>query len=453
MTHARITGVNYLGKETFEIDYDRFVDYRWRVPIPGQAYPELGEDLMIVASLVQVADRAVRRRMRLGEFVRDFVIEASVFCPERWRTAAPHLTQALSFLSGDNWRFEFRSRQNDAPKVTYKNATRSRRQDSRDYEEYPTAVVLFSGGLDSFCGASYFFTSKADQHPIFFSSYLKDLTRLYDGLLKPLAQKTSASFSHLPIYFSLRRPGIMGFTLKEFPESTRRTRSYFYLSQAATIALIHNISDIYIFENGVLSLNLPLRFDFSGARATRHSHPYFLDRFKMFLQTLVDEASFLIHNPFSHLTKAEITEYGKKWPDLISETISCWQYGNFTATLRNRLDRKEITHCGFCLPCLVRRLALQAAAIEDPMEIYAYNVFEAAQSGFGPSPDRSIPWTEAKALLKFAEHVEQIDDIWSFYTQYMSNLFHLDPGVDQKHIAEVYEMVRRFAREVLHGLK
>jgi 7-cyano-7-deazaguanine synthase in queuosine biosynthesis len=268
-------------------------------------------------------------------------------------------------------------------------------------------------------------------------------------LLKPLSRMANASYLHLPIYFRADPKSINAFSLTDFPEHTRRTRSFFYLAQAAAFALSYGIQEIYLFENGVLALNLPIRADRTGARTTRHAHPIFLNAMQSFLQSL-DERDWLpvIYNPFASLTKADILQYGGQWSHLISNTVSCWDYGNFTATLRKELNRKKITHCGFCLPCLVRRLALKSAGVSDPPSIYGYDVFQAASQGFPPPVKRKNQWAEAKNLIEFAQQINQLDK-WSFYHRYIDKLTHLDPLRDTSKITKTHEMMRQFANDVI----
>ena len=458
MSDAIIECENYLGRQTIDLQYSRTFWYslRW----DDQSLPEskLGEDLLSVAGVVQIADRAFRRRFRLGELTRTYHVQASVNLPDRWQAAADNLVQALSFLSSDNWEFSFiaRSKKSDSP--LRERSSRQRRTDAAiELQGRPGSVALFSGGLDSFCGATYLLKKQQseaqnDGFPVFVSSYLKDLSRLQDKLLKPLSTRTNASYLHLPIYFRADPKSTGGFSLSDFPERTRRTRSFFYIAQAAAFALSHMIPELYLFENGVLALNLPIRQDRTGARSTRHAHPIFLAAMQSFLRSL-SQGEWLpeIVNPFAFLTKAEVLQYAGQWSDLISSTVSCWDYGNFTATLRKELNRKEITHCGFCLPCLVRRLALMSADVPDPPAIYGYDVFQAARESFPAPEKRKGQWTEAKALLQFAQQLNELDK-WAFYHRYIDRLTHLEPLDHSVELNTTYEMMRRFANDVIKYL-
>jgi hypothetical protein len=58
-----------------------------------------------------------------------------------------------------------------------------------------------------------------------------------------------------------------------------------------------------------------------------------------------------LQNPFEHKTKSEVVEFiPAKLRPAIEESISCWMTARVT----------QYTHCGECIPCISRRLALEA---------------------------------------------------------------------------------------------
>ena len=456
MPDALVVCDNYMGRQTITLQYGETFWYSLRRYDQTLCESKLGEDLLTLAGVVQIADRAFRRRFRLGELTRRFHIQMSVNLPERWRAVSGGLSEALSFLSSDNWFFSFTKRSEDGGSPVRDRSSRQRGPDiSADLGKRSACISLFSGGLDSFCGAAYLLGAEQnvaggdDCLPVFVTSYLKDLSRLQDELLSPLSWQTDASHLHIPIYFRADPKSTGGFVLADFPERTRRARSFFYIAQAAAFALSHRISELNIFENGVLALNLPLRADRTGARCTRHAHPFFLEKVQSFLRSLGGgEWSPTVINRFDSLTKAEILSYASQCPDLTSNTVSCWHYGNFTATLRRKLNQGDITHCGFCLPCLVRRLALRSADMPDPPVAYGYDVFQSAKNGFPIPQDRKDQWLDAQALVQFARDIESLDE-WGFYDRYADSLLHIDPFDSSEDLSIAYGMMRRFAKDVI----
>jgi hypothetical protein len=56
-------------------------------------------------------------------------------------------------------------------------------------------------------------------------------------------------------------------------ETTQRSRSFLFASLAFVVAQMFGRDGFTFYENGVISLNLPIAHDVLGARATRTTHP------------------------------------------------------------------------------------------------------------------------------------------------------------------------------------
>ena len=88
-------------------------------------------------------------------------------------------------------------------------------------------------------------------------------------------------------------------------EHTQRSRS-FLLAALATVAAFMEQSDrILFYENGIMSINLPIATQVVGTRAFRSTHP----RSLMLLQKLarsIQGRDVTIDNPFLWRTKIEI---------------------------------------------------------------------------------------------------------------------------------------------------
>jgi hypothetical protein len=140
-------------------------------------------------------------------------------------------------------------------------------------------------------------------------------------------------------------------------ESTRRTRSFLFASLGAATARLFGLDRVSLFENGVVSMNLPLLAQVVGARATRTTHPQVLAGFRDLLSGLF-ECPFSVTNPFVWRTKAEIVEgiSAHGFGDLIRDTRSCTRVRDMT---------RQHPHCGLCSQCIDRRFAVLAAGAAD----------------------------------------------------------------------------------------
>ena len=88
-------------------------------------------------------------------------------------------------------------------------------------------------------------------------------------------------------------------------EYTQRSRSFLYASLACFVARLFGRSRFRFFENGVVSINLPISEQVVGARATRSTHPPVLDHFPKFLSAAVGKP-IEVDNPFIWKTKGDV---------------------------------------------------------------------------------------------------------------------------------------------------
>jgi hypothetical protein len=89
--------------------------------------------------------------------------------------------------------------------------------------------------------------------------------------------------------------------------------------------------------------------------STRTTHPFYIARWNELLQRL--GITVTIDNPYWDKTKGEMVAECAN-PSLlkraIPESLSC------SSPTKGRWQRHGIEHCGFCLPCLIRRAAIKA---------------------------------------------------------------------------------------------
>jgi hypothetical protein len=78
---------------------------------------------------------------------------------------------------------------------------------------------------------------------------------------------------------------------EEAREFTQRARSFLSATLGAVVADLFALREVLFFENGVVSLNLPVSQHVIGSRATRTTHPKVIDGLNR-LFTLISEAPF-----------------------------------------------------------------------------------------------------------------------------------------------------------------
>lgn len=394
--------------------------------------PDRFLDLLDLAAYVYAGDQAVkrgdlsapgapgwRRLLRYRAPVRD---------PGFWAGAAVRdaLVQTLSFLSDDEYDFEFVPLDDPPPVQQYLEFTGTPFDDGVD------EVMLFSGGLDSLGGAVR--EAVVDRRTVALVHHRstgKDAGR-HDELVRRLAERAGGSrVLHFPVVAN-KAKGLGR-------EHTQRTRSFLFAALGGTMAVMLGLSRVRFYENGVLSLNLPVSGQVVGARASRTTHPLVLRGYADILSLAADRP-FAVENPFQWLTKTEVVrglaEAG--CGELIGLTRSCAH--TWTRT-------KEHPHCGSCSQCLDRRFAVLAAGADahDPADRYAIDLFVGARPG-------DEPRTMLAGYVETANQVERMTPVefFSRFGEAARAVRHLAgvAGSAAEAGRLVFDMYRRHARQV-----
>jgi hypothetical protein len=336
--------------------------------IEGRAWaalPHLFRDLIDIAAYVYAADQSRTRGglddARYGaRWRRRMFFRIAVEDPDFWNgpDVIRELVAALSFLSEDEYVFEFVRLPSRVSAGRLKNP-------GPPFGGVPEGVMLFSGGLDSFAGAAR--EVIADRRKVLLVNH-RSTTKLGPrqiSLVNNLAERARQSpRAGLPLLLPVRVSKSSVLT----EEYTQRTRSFLYASLAAAVTSLLRQTEFRVYENGVVSLNLPPCAQVVGARASRTTHPAALAGFERVF-SLVAGRRFRVENPFRWHTRTEVVRdlAGVGCADLIGETTSCQH------TRRLSHDR---THCGLCSQCIDRRFAVLAAGQEahDPADRYGVDL-------------------------------------------------------------------------------
>jgi len=336
---------------------------------------DLTKDLYRIALAVYVWDL---RTLRKSYEPRYFGILISVSDKEKWDSVKNHLEGTLRFLTGDTYDFHFV--QGKKSETEFKFEKRSER-----------SILLFSGGLDSLAGFKWMTDEKLKpllvSHPAMglVSSVQKDL----------VSRLRSIVGNDLP-WYQIRATSRSGSKLTE-KEHTQFSRSFLYLTMGATFALTLGIDREFICENGIIALNVPL----SASRIysnTRTVHPKFIAMYQELLDSLFGRC-LSIENPFVTMTKGEAVKRldSVGYRDLVKIAVSC---PNITPLRWEGVATSKIRHCGICLPCIIRRVAINYSNLwsddaqykDDITDVYA-----------------QIPREGKKLLFEMMDFARQID--------------------------------------------
>lgn len=323
-------------------------------------------DLLDVSTFIYYADKYCPRAPREG-WCRTFKMDVQLRDPQGFRAVAKKLELALTILSGDNYTFQVTEFINaPVPAIRIK-PPRARN---------PNSVALFSGGLDSVAGAVKLLSE--GETPLFLrvSTHDKvDVEPLFQGLVR---------LGH----FFWMKTGIVKLTngSSEEPltkEPSQRARSFFFLGQATFVAFMNDIEKIFVNENGIMGVHVPLDFSRASTFSTRTVYPPFVQLFNEIVNTWL-KRDFKVANLFEVDTKAEVLEWFNKTntKNLVPLTVSCAHSANIQQ-LRAQATVYPINlapsgkHCGYCFPCILRRMSIHSAGLDAVDVEYGVDAFEA----------------------------------------------------------------------------
>lgn len=321
---------------------------------------EVGVDLLVLAAHVHAADtRIARSRESQDGWTREIRLVVPVADPARWNAVAPVFTRMLNFLTGDHWSLGFRSRPLRLARIAH--------------ERRPTLLAptfddlaLFSGGLDSLIGAID--ALEAGRTPLLVShagegATSEAQTTLFDALT---AQYRGRGFDRLRLWMAFPEGLVEGSS----GESTTRGRSFLFFALGVFAGTgLNQPFTLKCPENGLIAINVPLDPLRLGALSTRTTHPFYIARWNQALVSLGIQGR--IENPYWHRTKGEMVRdcvNGGLLRRLAPTSLSC------ASPSKGRWRGVGTQHCGYCLPCLIRRAALVTGFAPDPdPTIYTLN--------------------------------------------------------------------------------
>jgi hypothetical protein len=349
-THGQNANVNVRLEDLAKVFYQHFA---------GRL-----EDLLEVAAYVYTADCATRRAGNWADddttepWDRDFQLVVPVRDLAFWTKPEVNetLVEMLRLLSDDKFAFSFVEMKDEPPKQQYLELG-----PLDDWPFYGVArVQMFSGGLDSLAGALE--TAASEQKLVLVSHRpVSVLSRRQKKLFDALRAKCSCPMIHVPVWVNKDE--------NKGKEPTQRTRSFLYASLGILVASSVNAGGVRFFENGVVSLNMPVADEVTRARASRTTHPMALQLFSKFFGMVLGR-EIVVDNPFLFKTKADIVSLigANNAADLIGLTCSC---------SHPMFQSKTRWHCGACSQCIDRRMAVFAARLEqhDAESDYEVDVF------------------------------------------------------------------------------
>lgn len=316
---------------------------------------EDGIDLLCLAILTYLADTQISREKHSQDsWTREIAITIPVFSLDKWCSATSTIQRMLNYLTGDLWNVEFVQKTDEmAP-------TPSPLIPSAEFD----AVTLFSGGMDSLIeainllekGNKIAFISHASD------SYTKNSQR------KLLAHFQKQYPENTPMYLDLWTLFDASLVEDGGGENSTRSRSFLFIAFGiCALSGISNVATLHVPENALIALNVPLDSLRIGSHSTRTTHPFYLDCWNRLISTLGMQLT--VSNPYWNRTKGEMADecLNKEFLlQVIGDSISC------SSPQKLRYKGASPQHCGYCVPCIIRRAAISKAfgVQNDPTSYY-----------------------------------------------------------------------------------
>lgn len=301
-------------------------------------------DMLVLCAAVEFADRRWKRP--LG-WRRTLDVTVPVIDLKSWQKpeVLKSLHGALNHLTGDTWRFTFVQAKNLSPIGS--------RQMPLDFGKTKTFAVAYSDGLDSRAVSAL----SGDEAEALCIRVAGNRQRRKNG---------DSFFTQIP--FKVK--GYRG------NESSFRSRGFQFAAVTAIAAQLSSVTHIVVPESGQGALG-PVLLPLHNIYADYRNHPTFFRKMERFIKAL-QGYRVRFEQPRLWSTKGQTLSAflgiaGKSEQHLTS-THSCWQ----TRRVVNVGSRK---HCGLCAACLLRRLSLHAAGVNEAPGAYVVSDLAAPDAG------------------------------------------------------------------------
>ena len=281
-------------------------------------------DFTIIAMAVVAADKAVLRKKSADGWTRKIELCIYLHDAPKWRQEKRKLEEMLRFLSGDFWVLNI----NALPE----SLVPQKKYDLRQQD----CICLLSGGMDSLVGAIDL--HEEGRNPLFVSQTVRGDAEHQREYAMQFGINNLCQWSN-----NIKKKG-------ESEISTRaRSMVFFAFALLASCGIDCNTQgrkELFVPENGYISLNMPLDPLRTGSLSTKTTHPVYMKAMQEIWNDVGINIDFVL--PYKYKTKGEVLMDCKN-QDLMKKLI-------FGSTSCGKYQRK-LQHCGVCVPCLVRRAA------------------------------------------------------------------------------------------------
>lgn len=379
----------------------------------------LEDDLFNLASGIFAADLAVHRQER-EHYIRSIDLNVEVVNLHAFERIKDLLEKSLLTVSRDNWNIDFIQKKG-TPVGNF------------EWQNNEGSVLLFSGGMDSMCAAANFVSQKKNLVLVSHNSHGNVvIDNCQKNVHASLENHFKQKIKHIHIKVYGRKHG--KFDFPEDRENTQRTRSFLFLTLAALITRRSGFNKVlYMAENGQFAIHLPLNQARVGPFSTHTADPQFVKDAQEIFRILLSNPSFEIFNPFLYKTKAEVfAVLPKPLQQEVHNSASCWMI--------SRIQGNK--HCGYCVPCISRRIAIEFNKIN--FNEYAHDIFATDLNTLNDDDDKK------RNLIDYLEFISKFKKVTKANRNELLNEFPelYNPAFDTDEALKLFERVSAQSFEV-----
>lgn len=290
-----------------------------------------GQDNLLVIDLVTVMGSIYCKDVTTTARKSGLNLRIPVFNLKIWNENLKEINDLVRWVSGENFKITF-----------IENMLIDKTNNSMLPLVNNRSVTLFSGGLDSLTGA--------------FRNFNEGIESDYIGFINKKEEKTYQEELQ-EFYFTVFKSNtdiiLINKPIDKKKHLIQSTRSLLYLALAIAKAFYNKSKQVYLYENGILSLNPTINNRFT----TKTTHPKTIYAYNLLLKQLGIDIQ--INHPFIFSTKGEqIDAMDQEFKNVISKTFTC-------GSGRSNQLKTHIGQCGVCIPCLLRKISLAAYENEN----------------------------------------------------------------------------------------
>jgi 7-cyano-7-deazaguanine synthase in queuosine biosynthesis len=366
-------------------------------------------DLLVVSAAVEYADRSTARRV--SRWARNFDITVPVVEVATWQRPETQvsLRAALRHLTGDNWQFTFVPWQGQS--------VLGARQRSLSFGTERSFIIAYSDGLDSRC------VSKV-------SGSGSDAVCVRVTKHRHALKAGDEPFDQIP--FRINVPSSR--------ESSVRSRGFKFAAVTAIAAHLTGLTRIVVPESGQGALG-PVLLSLHNVYADYRNHPTYFRKMEQFIKAVLGH-DVRYDQPRLWNTKGEtISAFRRttnKAVDELFETRSCWQQ-RWNAKMDGKLRQ-----CGLCAACLLRRMSMHAAGIEEPQHTYV--IADLAVPSFGDA----LP---GRKKVRLSQSMAEYGSVGARHLQQLADIANLPDAGLKVHAFEIARAMGEAQDEVLKKLR